>query len=76
MSTYLFKSSRLIWALQQLKNDNRQCEYYITDCPAILLGDGGRVDALPVLKPCESLSVNTVDELALVEAELKKLAGS
>ena len=76
MSTYLFKSSRLIWALQQLKNDNRQGEYYITDCPAILLGDGGRVDALPVLKPCESLSVNTVDELALVEAELKKLAGS
>jgi hypothetical protein len=31
---------------------------------------------LPVLKPCEALSVNTVDELAEVEIALQKLAES
>lgn len=76
MSTYVFSAPRLRWALSQLTNDNRQGEYYLTDCPAILLRAGDRVDALPVLQPCEALSVNTAAELSLVEAELKKLAPS
>ncbi|MEC8505835.1 MAG: NTP transferase domain-containing protein [Planctomycetota bacterium] len=66
MSTYLFRPEHLLWALGQLKNNNRQGEFYLTDCPAILLGAGRKIDALPVLKPCEALSVNTVDELAEV----------
>jgi hypothetical protein len=28
------------------------------------------VEALPILKPCEALSINSVDELARVEQEL------
>ena len=76
MSTYLFRPEHLLWALGQLKNNNRQGEFYLTDCPAILLGVGRKVDALPVLKPCEALSVNTVDELAEVEIALQKLAES
>ena len=76
MSTYLFRPEHLLWALGQLKNNNRQGEFYLTDCPAILLGAGRKVDALPVLKPCEALSVNTVDELAEVEIALQKLAES
>ena len=74
MSTYLFRPEHLLWALGQLKNNNRQGEFYLTDCPAILLGAGRKIDALPVLKPCEALSVNTVDELAEVEIALQKLA--
>ena len=76
MSTDLFRPEHLLWALGQLKNNNRQGEFYLTDCPAILLGAGRKIDALPVLKPCEALSVNTVDELAEVEIALQKLAES
>ena len=54
----------LLHALDQLKNDNRQREYYLTDCPGILRSEGKLVEALPVLQPCEALSINTADELA------------
>lgn len=70
MSTYMFNGPDLLWALSQLDNSNSQGEYYLTDCPEILLKSGKRVDALPVLKACESLSINTVDELGLVESKM------
>lgn len=73
MSTYVFDCVELLHALDQLSNDNRQQEYYITDCPGILKGEGKEVRALPVLKPCESLSVNTIAELSIVEEEMRKL---
>jgi bifunctional UDP-N-acetylglucosamine pyrophosphorylase/glucosamine-1-phosphate N-acetyltransferase/UDP-N-acetylglucosamine pyrophosphorylase len=73
MSTYVFDKSRLISALGQLSNNNSQSEYYLTDCPAILLRAGDRVDALATLKSCEALSINTIDELAAVENKMKEL---
>ncbi len=73
MSTYLFDVAALRWALGRLNSDNAQGEYYLTDCPAILLRAGKRVDAAPVLTACESLSINTVDELVLVEAEMRRM---
>ncbi|HZL90405.1 MAG TPA: NTP transferase domain-containing protein [Pirellulaceae bacterium] len=73
MSTYLFDCRELLHALDALKNDNRQKEYYLTDCPGILKAEGKRVEALPVLMECEALSINTIDELQSVEAEMKKL---
>ncbi len=73
MSTYVFDAESLVLALGQLTNNNRQGEYYLTDCPGILLAAGREVAALPVLKPCEALSVNTPEELALVEAELRRM---
>jgi bifunctional UDP-N-acetylglucosamine pyrophosphorylase/glucosamine-1-phosphate N-acetyltransferase/UDP-N-acetylglucosamine pyrophosphorylase len=72
MSTYVFDCPRLVHSLDRLTNDNRQREYYITDVPGILLRDGFAVRALPVLKPCEAFSVNTVDDLAAVESELQR----
>ncbi len=57
----------------QLKNTNQQREYYVTDCPGILKAQGEEVRALPVLKPCEALSVNTVEDLAIVEAEMERM---
>jgi bifunctional UDP-N-acetylglucosamine pyrophosphorylase/glucosamine-1-phosphate N-acetyltransferase/UDP-N-acetylglucosamine pyrophosphorylase len=76
MSTYVFHGYQLLYALDHLKNDNRQREYYLTDCPAILKAAGRRIEALPVLKPCEALSINTIDELGLVEAEMRRLGYS
>ena len=73
MSTYLFDGPQLLHALEHLRDDNQQREYYLTDCPGILKGEGKDVRALPVLQACEALSVNTVDELQVVEAEMRKL---
>jgi bifunctional UDP-N-acetylglucosamine pyrophosphorylase/glucosamine-1-phosphate N-acetyltransferase/UDP-N-acetylglucosamine pyrophosphorylase len=73
MSTYVFDSQQLVHALDLLKNDNRQKEYYLTDCPGILKKEGKVVKALPVLQACEALSINTVDELAAVEEKMREM---
>ena len=72
MSTYVFDCHALLGVLDQLKTDNRQGEYYITDCPGLLRGQGGDVRALPVLQPREALSVNNLNDLRAVEAELMR----
>jgi bifunctional UDP-N-acetylglucosamine pyrophosphorylase/glucosamine-1-phosphate N-acetyltransferase/UDP-N-acetylglucosamine pyrophosphorylase len=76
MSTYVFDNRELLHALDLLKNENRQQEYYLTDCPGLLQREGKLVQALPVLQPCEALSINTVDELSLVEAEMRRMGYS
>jgi bifunctional UDP-N-acetylglucosamine pyrophosphorylase / glucosamine-1-phosphate N-acetyltransferase len=73
MSTYLFDRPSLLWSLDQLKNHNSQAEYYLTDCPELLMKHGKKVDARPVLKACESLSINTIDELSMVEAKMLEM---
>ena len=75
VSTYLFDSEELLAALDKLTDQNAQGEYYITDCPAILLAAGKKVQALKVLEPCEALSINSMEELAAVEREIQRLAG-
>ncbi len=73
MSCYLFDSQELLHALDQLGRRNVQGEYYLTDCPGILRQEGKRVEAMCILQPREALSINTTDELAIVERELAKL---
>lgn len=72
MSTYVFDAPRLIPALARLTSNNRQGEFYITDCPAILRESGYEVRAIPVLDPREALSVNSVEELRAVEEEMQR----
>jgi bifunctional UDP-N-acetylglucosamine pyrophosphorylase/glucosamine-1-phosphate N-acetyltransferase/UDP-N-acetylglucosamine pyrophosphorylase len=72
MSTYLFDGKELLRALDRIDNRNAQGEYYITDCPGVLRAEGKDVRALDALAPCESLSINTVDDLAAVEAAMRK----
>jgi bifunctional UDP-N-acetylglucosamine pyrophosphorylase/glucosamine-1-phosphate N-acetyltransferase/UDP-N-acetylglucosamine pyrophosphorylase len=72
LSTYVFRPDALLSALKQLTANNSQSEYYLTDCPSVLKAGGERVDALCVLKPVEALSINTLEELAVVEAEMRK----
>lgn len=76
MSCYVFNNADLLHALDKLQNNNAQREYYITDCPGILKSEGKDVRALPVLKPIEALSINNMDELAVVEAEIQRLQGT
>ena len=73
MSTYLFETEALLWALARLDNDNAQGEYYLTDCARLLSEAGRLVEAMPVLKPCESLSINNPDELQLVDQTMRKM---
>lgn len=73
MSTYVFDNRHLLPALAALRNDNRQQEYYITDVPGILRDAGHDVRALPVLRPCEALSINNLQELRIVEDEMIRL---
>ncbi len=73
MSTYLFNGPDLLAALDGLGNSNSQGEYYLTDCAAVLHQAGRSVEALPVLEPCESLSINDPGELALVDAKMKEM---
>lgn len=73
MSTYLFNNRDLLWALSQLSNDNAQGEFYLTDCARILRDAGHRVEALPVLKTCESLSINNPEELKLVDHQMRAM---
>ena len=73
MSTYLFQTQDLLDSLGQLSNDNAQGEYYLTDCATLLREAGKRVEALPVLQPCESLSINNPDELQMVDEKMRAM---
>lgn len=73
MSYYVFRCPDLLDALEQIRPDNSQGEYYITDVPGVFLRWGEPVRALQVLKPCEVLSINTLDELAAVEAAMQEI---
>jgi bifunctional UDP-N-acetylglucosamine pyrophosphorylase/glucosamine-1-phosphate N-acetyltransferase len=72
MSYYVFDCQKMLDALDYIRADNDQGEYYITDLPAVFLSRGLEVRALPVLKPYEVLAINNVEELAAVEEEMRK----
>ena len=76
MSTYVFDCLPLISALGRLTDDNQQNEYYITDVPKLMLEESLKIQALPVLKPIEALSVNTLDHLAEVESVMTRNSDS
>jgi bifunctional UDP-N-acetylglucosamine pyrophosphorylase/glucosamine-1-phosphate N-acetyltransferase/UDP-N-acetylglucosamine pyrophosphorylase len=73
MSTYIFSGPDLLATLPLLRDNNRQGEYYLTDCPGVLRGQGKKVLAEAILQPCEALSINNFDELRLVEDEMIRL---
>lgn len=75
LSCYVFNCADLLAALDEIRSDNAQGEYYVTDCPGVLLAKGKDVRALNVLQPCEALSINNMDELATVEAAMREMGG-
>lgn len=72
LSTYIFRPDALLFSLQRLTANNAQGEYYLTDCPSVLMAAGERVEAHCLLQPREALSINTPEELAAVEAEMRR----
>jgi bifunctional UDP-N-acetylglucosamine pyrophosphorylase / glucosamine-1-phosphate N-acetyltransferase len=67
-SVYCFDSRRLWSALAEVRTDNDQGEYYLTDVVAILARAGARVEAVTVADPAEALGVNDRKQLAAVAA--------
>jgi bifunctional UDP-N-acetylglucosamine pyrophosphorylase / glucosamine-1-phosphate N-acetyltransferase len=75
MSYYVFDCQNLLDALDYIRPDNDQGEYYITDLPQVFFSQGLEVRALPILKPCEVLAINDMQELAIVEKTMMKDEG-
>ena len=69
---YLFRADPLRECLSQLRCDNAQGEYYITDVPALMLARGGTVGVCDRCTPEEMLGVNTPAQLAQVEELLSR----
>jgi len=69
---YAFDRRLLFDALAQVRTDNKQGEYYLTDCPAILLEQGKTVLAVSSLNAEEARGVNTPEQLAEVERVLNR----
>jgi bifunctional UDP-N-acetylglucosamine pyrophosphorylase / glucosamine-1-phosphate N-acetyltransferase len=67
-SVYCFDGRRLWPALDQLRPDNDQGEYYLTDVIALLAKAGGRVEAISVPDSDEALGVNDRKQLATLAA--------
>lgn len=67
---YSFDIEELLSALKELKNDNAQGEYYLTDVISIMKSKGLKISALPVSKE-ETLAANSRVELAMLEKILK-----
>src|SRR5262245_28876569 len=63
-SVYCFDARRLWTALAELRPDNDQGEYYLTDVIAILARAGGRIEAITVNDPAEAMGVNDRRQLA------------
>jgi len=64
---YVFRAPLLFEALKEVKTDNAQGEYYITDVPAIMLAGGAKVGAFKRAAGDEIIGVNTLDQLLQVE---------
>jgi len=68
---YVFRAHLLLDSLRNLKNDNTQKEYYLTDVPAIMRTGGARVGLCKRDLGDEIIGVNTLEQLALVEEIIK-----
>jgi len=65
-SVYCFDARRLWSALTEVRPDNDQGEYYLTDVVAILSRAGATVEAVTVADPSEAQGVNDRKQLAAV----------
>ena len=69
---YAFDAQSLISALDRIRPDNNQAEYYLTDCPVVLKRDGKRVVAAKVFDVAEAMGVNTRAQLADVTRAIQQ----
>jgi bifunctional UDP-N-acetylglucosamine pyrophosphorylase/glucosamine-1-phosphate N-acetyltransferase len=69
---YVVDAADLFANLRNVKSNNAQGEYYLTDLLAMIREQGKRVGAVVCADPIEALGVNSRSELAVVEAEIQR----
>ncbi len=69
---YAFSTPLLLESLRKLQPDNAQAEYYLTDCPRILMNDGHHVTASCSLTIEEAIGVNNRIQLAEVREHVQR----
>lgn len=69
---YAFDAQSLLSALDRIRPDNNQAEYYLTDCPLVLKRDGKAVVAAKVFNVAEAMGVNTRAQLADVTRAIQQ----
>lgn len=67
---YVFDTQKLLSALKEIKNDNAQGEYYVTDVPAIMKSHGEKIGTLKRNLGDDIVGVNTPEQLKMVEGIL------
>ncbi len=68
---YVFKASELIASFKELKNDNAQNEYYLTDCLEIIKNKGLNVGVMIARDENEFLGINSKLQLAQAAKVMK-----
>ena len=69
---YVFNSRLLLESLRKLTPNNVQAEFYLTDCPRILMDDGHHVSASCSLTIEEAIGVNDRLQLAEVRRHIQR----
>lgn len=67
-SYYCFDAGPLFESLRRVRRHEGSGEYYITDVPGVLLSQGGRVEVIDAVPAEDVLSINTPEQLAVVDA--------
>jgi bifunctional N-acetylglucosamine-1-phosphate-uridyltransferase/glucosamine-1-phosphate-acetyltransferase GlmU-like protein len=75
-SYYCFRRGDLFSALRKVERNPASGEYYLTDTLALLLKDGKRVEVVPAVPPEDVLSINTPEDLAVVDRIYRERAGA
>ncbi len=68
---YVFKNKQLFEGLKEIKNDNAQKEYYLTDLVEIFNRKGWSTNAMIVDEPDETMGVNDRCDLAKAETWMR-----
>jgi bifunctional UDP-N-acetylglucosamine pyrophosphorylase / glucosamine-1-phosphate N-acetyltransferase len=66
-SYYIFRLGELLTALHRVQRNPLSGEYYLTDTLSLLLAEGRRVEVIPSVPPEDVLSINTPEDLAVVD---------
>lgn len=75
-SYYCFDAAALFALLRRVERNGATGEYYITDVPSLALADGLRVEVIDAVPAEDVLSINTIDQLAEVDAILRGRTGA
>jgi bifunctional UDP-N-acetylglucosamine pyrophosphorylase/glucosamine-1-phosphate N-acetyltransferase len=70
-SYYCVNAQELLFALSQLKNENKKHEFYLTDIYAILRAAGRKVVAVQAVSAEDVLAINTREQQAQVDAVMQ-----